>query len=268
MDLTIIIFTRNESLNIKECLESAFKLSKNILIVDMHSTDDTLKEAQKFPVKILSFPYLHYVEPAREFGISNAKTSWVFILDADERVTPELANEIKLAIGDELSVVSKNLRSKTHFFIPRKNIFGRLKWLRHGGWWPDYQIRLINKKYFRSWPKQIHSTPIIVGSPSYLINPLTHFFHGDLTQMLIKTSIFENIEAELLFKANKSVNTFTFFRKFCGEFYKRMIRHLGFLDGSIGIIESIYQAFSKTVTYLYLYEKRAKIDQKTSSRSI
>lgn len=149
-----------------------------------------------------------------------------------------------------------SLPRMTHYKIPRQNIFGRGQWLRHGGWWPDYQLRFINKKYFKNWPKEIHSSPDINGATGYLKQPLLHYFHGDLTKMVEKTIIFENIESELLFKANKNVTTTTFFRKFLAEFYRRCIKHLGFLDGTVGIIESIYQAFSKTITYLYLYEKK------------
>ena len=215
----------------------------------MESTDKTVEIAKNLNVSFFNFPKSNYVEPAREFGISKVKTEWVFILDADERITEELAEEI-----------IKTMRShpqgdQTFYKIPRKNIFGRIKWLRHGGWWPDYQIRLISKKHFVNWPKQIHSTPQIQGRLGYLKNPLTHNFHGDLTNMIKKTVVFEDIESDLLYKANKNVSTATFFRKFLAELYRRLIKSLGFLDGTVGIIESIYQAFSKTITYLFLYEK-------------
>ena len=86
-------------------------------------------------------------------------------------------------------------------------------------------------------------------------NPIIHYFHGNLESMVEKTIIFEDIESDLLFNAKKEVNISVFFRKFLGELYRRLFRNLGFLDGEIGIIESIYQAFSKTITYIYLYEK-------------
>ena len=74
--------------------------------------------------------------------------------------------------------------------------------------------------------------------------------------MVDKTINFENIESDLLLKANKPVATITFFRKFFGELFRRLIVKKGFMDGIIGIMESIYQAFSKTITYLLLYEKK------------
>ena len=85
---------------------------------------------------------------------------------------------------------------------------------------------------------------------------------------LSKFVTFENIESDLLLKAKKNVNVATLFRKFLGELYRRLIRNFGFLDGEIGIIESIYQAFSKTITYLFLYEKRFRKKESSSLRSL
>ena len=79
--------------------------------------------------------------------------------------------------------------------------------------------------------------------------------------MVEKTLVFEDIESNLLYKAGKSADTSTFFRKYFAELWRRMFKGLGFLDGTVGIIESIYQAFSKTITYLLLYEKRQRKGQ-------
>jgi glycosyltransferase involved in cell wall biosynthesis len=254
-DLTIIIHASNEEKNIQDCINSAKLLTEKIILVDMESTDKTVEIAKNLNVSVFNFPKSNYVEPAREFGISQSKTYWVLILDADERITKELTNEIKyiISVGNNPRVVPK-----TYYKIPRQNIFAGIKWLRHGGWWPDYQIRLINKKYFVDWPKRIHSSPQIKGSFGYLKNSLIHYFHGDSTNMVKKTIVFENIESDLLLKAKKTSGTKTFFRKYIAELYRRLIKNLGFLDGPFGIIESIYQAFSKTITYLFLYEKKLK----------
>lgn len=248
--ITVIIYTHNEEKNISDCLESAKLLTDKIILIDMESSDKTLEIAKNHKIPILNFPRSNYVEPAREFGIRHAKTDWVFILDADERMTKDLAIEIKKLVTDDNSL--------TYFKIPRQNIFAGVKWLKHGGWWPDHQIRLIRKEFFVNWPKRIHSTPVIKGSIGYLKNPLIHYFHGDLSGMVTKTTVFEDIESDLLFHAKRSSGTGIFFRKFFAELYRRLLKNLGFLDGPFGIIESIYQAFSKTITYLFLYEKQVK----------
>lgn len=246
--VTVIIFSYNNQNIIEEAIKSAKPLSNKIILIDQTSEDETVVLAKKTNVPVYLFPHQNYVEPAREFGINKSTTDWVFILDSDERITPELAEEIKSVIRNT---------QFTHFRIPRKNIFID-RWLAHGGWWPDRQIRLINKKYLKSWPKEIHSTPLIGGKEGLLTKHLLHYFHGDLKTMVDKTLVFEEIESEMLFRANKPVSMLTFFRKFFGELWRRLFAKFGFLDGTVGIIESIYQAFSKTITHLMLYEKKYK----------
>lgn len=245
--LTVVIQTRNESASIQDCIASAKLLSDDILLVDMESTDDTVAKATTTNARITSFPYSRYVEPARRFGIEQATGDWIFILDADERIDQTLAKEIFHTLENS---------SHTHFKIPRKNVFGMKHWLRHGGWWPDHQMRLIQKAAFKDWPARIHATPDIEGTIGYLKTPILHYFHGDVEKMVEKTIQFEDIEATLLFEADRTVGTQTFFRKFFGELNRRLVKHVGFADGTVGILESVYQAFSKTITWLYLYEKK------------
>ena len=248
-DISIIIHTFNEEENIRECIQSARQLSDRIVVIDMGSRDKTREYVLREGCVFYDFPYTKYVEPARRFGIAKAQTEWVFILDADERITQPLADEIKSLL---------HLSTHSHYKVPRKNIFSKKKWLVHGGWYPDYQVRLINKKYFVSWPSRIHAVPHIRGTCGLLRNPLVHYFHPSFENMVQKTVTFEDIESDLLFEAGKKVSTVTFLRKFGGELYKRLVVHKGFLDGAFGIIESIYQAFSKTITYIFLYEKYEK----------
>ncbi|MCS7093064.1 MAG: hypothetical protein NZL96_01365 [Patescibacteria group bacterium] len=231
-NLTVVIYSPQDNYQLKQSIENAEILSKFITIV---------------------YPNSPIVETVREIGIKKAQTEWVLIIDADERISLSLSEEIKKTIQQENFGAYK---------IPRKNIFTlrndhicQKKWLRWGGWWPDYQIRLINKKNLICWPKVIHASPIIKGKIGTLSQPIYHYFHSDLRSMVNKTIVFETIEAELLFEAKKKASTLTFFRKFFGELGRRLVRNRGFLDGSIGILESIYQAFSKTITYLFLYEK-------------
>jgi glycosyltransferase involved in cell wall biosynthesis len=245
--ISILIQTHNEERNIEECITSAKLLSNEIIVVDMESTDNTKSIAQKNEAVVVSFPFSHYVEPGRAFGIQQIKSDWVFILDADERIPLDLAEEIKETVSNT---------EKTYFKVPRKNMFGGIKWLEHGGWWPDEQMRLIKLSAFESWPTQIHSTPRVKGKMGHLTHSFLHYFHGNIEAMVKKTLVFENIESNLLFEAHKPVNVYTFFRKFFGELFRRLIQRGGFLDGTVGIIESIYQAYSKTITYLLLYEKK------------
>jgi glycosyltransferase involved in cell wall biosynthesis len=256
--ITVVIHTYNEEKNIKECMASAKLLTDDIILIDTGSTDSTVSIAKKLGIITYDFPRSFYVEPSLKFGIEKATGDWVFILDADERMSKELAKEIHGLLDSQRDPAKRDDNNVRYYKIPRKNIFGGKKWLRYGGWYPDHQIRLIKKTAFINWPNRIHSTPEIKGEMGFLNEPFLHLFHPNLDNMVAKTIIFEEIESELLFKAGVVPRTRTFFRKFLGELNRRMFLKMGFMDGTIGIIEAIYQSYSKTITYLFLYEKTKK----------
>ncbi len=248
-NVTVVITAHNEAHVLEECIRSAQRLTSHIIYIDTESTDESASIAKKMGCTVEQFAYSRYVEPSREFALQQVKTDWAFILDADERISTELAQEIQ-------KVTTKT--EPAYFYVPRKNIFAGRTWLKHGGWYPDKVLRLIRKSAFKSWPKAIHSTPVIDGSQGSLNSQLEHYFHPNLENMVTKTAIFEDIESDLLFKAGRPVTTSTFFRKYLGELHRRLIKNAGYRDGTAGIIESFYQAFSKTSTYLMLYEKYEK----------
>lgn len=244
--ITVVIHTWQEERNIQECIENARQLSTDVIVIDMESTDGTVSIAKKMGVPVFSFKYMRYVEPARNFGISKAAGGWVFILDADERLTPSLIDEVKAAIQNP---------KFTYYRVPRIEVFNKRNYLRHGGWQSAPQVRCIKKSAFRTWSERIHSFPEIDGACGVLQNHMEHFSQGNIAMMVEKTIRYEDIEATLLYNANRKVHVATFFRKWIAELFRRLILKKGFLDGTAGIITSFYQAYSKTVTYLFLFEK-------------
>lgn len=264
-NITVLIYAYNDEQNIERAIESAKILSSTVLLVDIGSTDDTSKIARRCGSQVITLKHSPYVELVRMEGIKKAKTDWIFILDSDEVITQNLADEILQVTGLPFDSApfggtqGKQGEQATSYRIPRKNIFGQSKWLRHGGWWPDYQTRLIKRSALKEWPSVIHSTPKIEGSRTDLKEPLIHYSHGNFSQMVQKTIKFEGAESGLLHQGGKKASTLIFFRKFLGELYRRLIKQKGFLDGKEGFAESIYQAYSKTVTYLMLYEKNRTV---------
>lgn len=244
--LTVLIITFNEENNIRDCLESARLLTDKIIHIDTSSTDNTVQIAHQCGVKSHIVAHLGIVEPVRNDAIKKVTTDWFFLLDADERITPSLRDEIFSTLNET---------SATHFQMPRKNIFAKKKWLRYGGWYPDIVTRLIKTTAFKSWPSEIHSRPIISGEIGMLDEALIHYFHSDISEMVRKTINYEQKVAQLLYEASRNVKTFTFFRKFMAEFLRRYIQKLGIFDGKFGLLESIYQAYSQTITWIFLWEK-------------
>lgn len=246
--LAVVFQVKNEARQIRPAVESAKQLTDNIVVMDMESTDQTALVAKSAGAMVIKIPSAPYVELVRPLAFSQTRSEWVLILDADERLTPEIVQEIKTVVAQRADF--------THYNLPRKNIFGGKAWFKHGGWWPDRQIRLIKCSAFREWPANIHSTVKVSGKIGILKHPFLHYFHGDLETMVAKTIKFEQEEAILLYQAGRAVKTATFGRKFLGELFRRLIKYQGWRDGAYGVIESFYQAYSKTITWLFLYEKK------------
>ena len=244
--ISVNIIARNEEKKIADCLISAKLLADEIILVDMESTDETVKISRKYVDEIYSYPQVGYVEPARKFGIKKCRGDWIFVLDADERITPKLSLEIKEKIKNTDSGIGA-------FAVPRANYnFG--VWLKHAGWWPDYQVRLIHKSNFIDWPRKIHSFPKIKGKILNLEEPLNHFAIDSIEQMMERTIRYSQKEVELLKRAGVKSNLLVMIRKMLGEFYRRGIKMGGFLDGVPGAIQVIYQTYSVFITYARLWE--------------
>jgi len=185
----------------------------------------------------------------RNVGAKRAKSEWFFYVDADEEVSPALKKMI-------LQVVGSN--EFAAYAIPRRNIFLGYE-MRWGGWWPDFVVRLIKKDKLKGWKGELHEQPEIVGETCHLKEPLIHVSHRDLTEMVEKTNKWSEIEAKLLYDSgHPRMNVFRFFSAGFREVWYRGVVKLGFLDGTVGVIEIIYQTFSKLITYSKLWELQLK----------
>ena len=185
----------------------------------------------------------------RNLGAKKAKGEWLFYVDADEEVTPELKKNITDSIGsNEFSA----------YAIPRRNIFlgHEMHW---GGWSPDFVVRLIKKDKLVGWKGELHEQPEIKGTLCHLKEPLIHVTHRNITDMVEKTNKWSEIEAKLLYDSgHPKMNVFRFFSAGFREAWYRGIVKLGFLDGTVGVIEIIYQTFSRLITYSKLWELQLK----------
>lgn len=249
--LSAIIVVKNEEEKIKDCLES-LKWVDEVILVDNGSTDNTIKIAKEFNCKIFKYKNGTFSE-RKNFGAEKANGEWLLFMDADERIDSSLREEIK---------------SKTHlrgertftqyeegvFAIPRRNIIlGRE--FKQGGQWPDYVIRFIKKNNFIRWSGELHEQPEYKGVLQYLKNPLIHYKHANLHEMVVKTNDWSGIEGQLMFDANHpQMNLVRFFTAILREFLNRFIKEKAYLDGTEGIMYGIYQIFSRFLSYARLWE--------------
>jgi len=187
----------------------------------------------------------------RNEGAKKARGEWLLYVDSDEQVSRDLKLEIL-----NLFRISNLEFGISAYAIPRQNILLG-KCMRFGGWWPDYVIRLIQKDALFEWEGDLHEQPKVRGEIGKLKNPLIHVSHRSLTEMVAKTNEWSEIEARLLFKAGHPKMTWwRFFSAAFREFWYRGVVKFGFLDGTVGIIEIVYQVFSRLVTYSKLWEKQ------------
>jgi glycosyltransferase involved in cell wall biosynthesis len=261
MSLSVVIIAKNEEKMIADAIESV-SYADEIIILDTGSTDKTKSIAKSYKAKIFDIGS-QKIEFAkwRSEGIKKAKHDWIFYLDADERVTPELKNEM-------IDITNSIPNKYSAYAIPRRNFYLN-KEMRHGGAWPDYVIRLFYKPNLAGWKEKLHEQPIFTGNLGHLINPMIHLTHRDLTSMLDKTIKWSMLEAEELYKADHPpMAWWRFIRIMAGEFFKRGIKLQGLRDGTQGLIEVIFQTYSRFITYARLWEIQWQTQAKNKNQKL
>jgi glycosyltransferase involved in cell wall biosynthesis len=248
-NISVIVVAKNEEIKIKDCLDSAAWVDE-VILIDTGSTDATKDIAKKLGVIVYDFKGKGSFSDWRNEGLKRANSKWVLYLDADERITPDLRNEIQ-------QLIRKESRSDW-YIIPRSNvIFGRV--MKHGGWWPDYVKRLFKKEALKGWKYDLHEEPEVMGIMGKLTHPMIHIKEDNISDMIGKTNIRSEVEAKLLYDSGHPPMTWWRFpRIMLTEFWYRYIILRGFMDGVEGTIFSIYQVWSKFVTYAKLWEIQQK----------
>jgi len=260
MKLSALILTNNEEKMIDGCL-AQLDFVDEIVVLDQNSQDKTLKIARQYTDRIYKTVTEDFAKNRKTLA-SFAKGDWLLYLDADERLSQDLISEIKNAIRKDLYSAYLGphpaKRGKTAecsaFYFPRKNIvFG--KWLKYGGWWPDYVARLIKRSKLVSWHGKVHESPKIKGEFGYLKSPLVHLTGKSLSEMFKKSIKWAKVEAELYDNANyPKVSILKVTKALFFEFFKRYFFKFGLLDGKVGLLESVYQALHQVIVLTYLWE--------------
>lgn len=245
--ISVVVNVRNEAENLDKCLRSVQNFADEIIVVDMHSTDESLSVARKYHAKVFSYRPMNYVEPARNFALSKATGRWILLLDPDEYLGKTLKQELK-KISNRADVDYVN--------IPRKNIILG-KWFRHSNWWPDYVTRFFRRGHV-DWKKEIHSQPLVKGQALNLFDSeklaLRHHNYPSVTQFVERALRYSRVQAEELQKNDYKLKTSDFILKPIQEFNSRFFAARGFRDGWHGLILSVLQAFAVALIYIRLWE--------------
>lgn len=245
--ISAIVLAKNEEGNVEDCLKG-LKWTDEIVVVDNGSVDKTAKRAKEQGARVFSSLEKSFGK-RRELGAKRATGEWLFYVDADEKVTPALRQEVIKSLDGQTVEHSA-------FSIPRRNILlGRE--MKFGGWSPDYVLRLIRKSALKGYSGELHEQPVVGGKVGKLKEAFVHTTHNSLTEMVDKTNEWSDVEAQLLYKSgHPKMNIWRFFSAGGREFWNRGVKGLGFLDGGVGVIEIIYQVFNKMIVYAKLWEKQ------------
>lgn len=249
--LSVVLATFNEEKNISDCLDCVKNLADEIIVVDGSSNDSTVEIARKYNAKIFIVENKSNFHINKQKAIGMATKDWILQLDADERVSKELAQEIKIRIKDSTDI------KESGYWIPRKNWFlGRF--LMKGGQYPDYTLRLYKKGKGKLPQKDVHEQAEVQGSIGYMSNSLLHYPYRNFSSYINKWNRYNDFLSEQIGEKlkNKSLIVQIIYAvgylivKPSHWFLTSYIRHKGFMDSSDGFVFSLFSALRFPASYL------------------
>ena len=248
--VSVAIITKNEELNIEDALKSVSGFD-DIVVVDSFSTDRTVEICRQYNCRVYTHEWQGYAKQ-KQAAVDYAENKWVFILDADERITPELEKEIT----EKITLTS----SFSGFFVPRKNFFLG-KWIRHSGWWPDYSVRLFKKDAARLQDRAVHEKVLVDGAAGYLKCPMEHYTYRTISDYLKKMENYSTLAAEEILLKNPLMSPISLIAKTALSpiftFLKMFFIKQGFRDGIHGFMLAVLYSFYAFLKYAKAWEKKA-----------
>lgn len=243
MKISACVICLNEEKNIGRCLKS-LDWCDEIIVVDSGSTDDTLDIARAHTDKIHEQPWLGY-GGQKEFAWSKAKNEWIFWVDADEVVTPELREEIRTRIeaGD----------LPAGFQTPRM-VWYLGRWIRHGDWYPDYKLRLFRLDRSRIVNPTIHERVEVDGRVERFKNPLEHYTYENVSHQIRTWNTFTTLMAEDMHQRGRRFRWTDILFRPPWKFIRMYLLKAGFLDGFAGFAAASVSMFGSFEKYLKLRE--------------
>ena len=237
-ELSAIVITKNEAANIGACLDSLV-FCDECIVVDCGSSDSTVEIARSKGARV-EFHEWCGDGPQRNYALSLATGRWVLNLDADERVTAELAAAIKSAIAQDAADACE---------FPRlSNFCGR--WMRHSGWYPDYVLRLFRRGKARFSDAIVHTRLSCDGVVKRLRPPLIHYAMPKLEDALLRVDRYSTEKAQMIVESGRKVSFFTGIGHGVVSFLRTYVLRAGFLDGPEGFLVAVINAETSYYPYM------------------
>lgn len=241
--LSVVIVTLNEEQNIKDCLESV-KWADEIIVFDSLSQDRTVEIVREYTPNVWQREYPGG-GPMRNLAIEKATGDWIFTIDADERVTPELREEIERTLAQPDACA---------YYVPRKSYFLG-KWIKHCGWWPDYVLRLFRKDRGRYDERAAHAKVVTEERAEKLTNPLLHFSYTNLSEYIRKVNSRTSLMAQ---EENQTTTLPGACLHMSAKFIRSYVLQCGFLDGKEGLILSVLASYYVFLKHLKVWEQNRR----------
>lgn len=243
MDLSVVVITHNEEKNIGDCLESV-KWAGEIVVVDAYSNDKTVEICKKYTDKVFLNQWPGYSKQ-RAFALSKASKSWILSLDADERVSPELAEEIKKRIAGPT-------KANCYFLSMRHYFLG--KWMQHCGWHPSYKLRLFKKDYAAVSAREVHEDFRPLFSQPHVIDRgvIHHYSYRSIEQYIDKFNRYTTLDALEMKKNKLHFSREDIIRLPIEKFLEMYLKKEGYQDGVHGLILCVLSS-------LYVFVSHAKL---------
>ncbi|MDW7648674.1 MAG: glycosyltransferase family 2 protein [Nitrospiraceae bacterium] len=243
--LSVYVIAYNDEPNMKACLESVAGWGDELIVVDSHSTDRTAVISREYTDKVYQVNFTGFGD-LRNQAVALTTHEWVFSLDSDERMTPELKREIQLLLDRG--------PGKDAYFVPRKNYFlGR--WIKHCGWYPDYrQPQLFRKSRFRYREELVHESFDCDGPVGFLKRPALQYPFRDIDHYVAKQDRYSDLMARRMVEQGRKFSFHQMLTHPLGSVFKMYVLRAGFLDGMPGLILSGLYAYYTFMKYAKFWE--------------
>ncbi len=245
--LTVIVPVFNEEEDLEECLESV-KWADDIFVVDSFSTDRTLEIAARYTDHIVQHEYVNSAAQ-KNWAIPQCKTDWIMVLDADERVTPELRDRIRSILAEGTRYDGFRIKRMTKFF-------GRL--IRHCGWHREYLVRLWRNGKGRYADRSVHSDVIVDGEVGRIDEHIIHDTYRDMADYLEKFDRYTTWAAQDLLRKGARPSFFNLSVRPLARFLRMYVLDRGFLEGRHGLVLCSLASFSVFMKYAKLWDMKRR----------
>ena len=244
MKLTVTVITRNEAANIEGALQTV-RWADEIVVVDSYSADDTVAIARRYGAHIDVHEWAGY-SAQRNYAAEIAAHDWILALDADERVPAALADEIQGIMRSGPTAPGYRMPRMSHYL-------GR--WIRGTDWYPDYQLRLYDRRIGKFNGKRVHeSVELSHGSPGTLLHDLQHYPYRDISDHVTSIDHYTTLAAEEWFASGRRTNPLDVALHPPAAFFRNYVLRGGFRDGTPGFLVSVLNSYYVFLKILKLWE--------------